>query len=266
MSFEEIIFEKKNHVAYITLNRPQARNALTMNTYRELETALMDIDADHEVRVVVITGAGKGFCSGDDVKQVMLDPDRIREREVHARQQVRAKPTPAAALLMNINRPVIAAVNGPAVGWGMDLALMCDIRIASENAFFGEIFVLRGLVPDIGGILCLPRIVGPSKAYELLFTGDVINAAQALEIGLVSRVVPHEELMAAASALAEKIAANPPLAVRRIKEGVRRSLGYNVDAIGEYITSSLGVLFQTDDHKEGATAFIEKRSPVFKGK
>ena len=142
---------------------------------------------------------------------------------------------------------------------------MCDIRIAAETARFGEIFVLRGLIPDIGGILCLPRIVGPSKAYELLFTGDVITAEQALEIGLVSRVVPLDELMNTATVLAEKIAGNPPLAVRRIKEGVRRSLGYDVETIGEYITNSLGVLFQTEDHKEGAMAFVEKRQPVFKG-
>ena len=265
MAFEELIYEKKNHVAYITLNRPEARNALTMKTYQELEDALTDSNTDHEVRVVVITGTGKGFCSGDDVKQVMLDTSRIKEREVYAKRQVSAKPTPAAALMMKMIKPVIAAVNGPAVGWGMDLALMCDIRVAADTAFFGEIFVLRGLIPDLGGILCLPRIVGPSKAYELLLTGDVINAQQALEIGLVSRVVPIGELMSSATALAEKIAGNPPLAVRRIKEGVRRSLGYNVESIGEYITNSLGVLFQTEDHKEGATAFVEKRQPVFKG-
>ena len=121
MAFDELIYEKKNHVAYITLNRPEARNALTMKTYQELEAALIDSNNDHDVRAVVITGAGKGFCSGDDVKQVMLDTDRIQERAVYAKRQVSAKPTPAAALLMNMIKPVIAAVNGPAVGWGMDL-------------------------------------------------------------------------------------------------------------------------------------------------
>jgi enoyl-CoA hydratase/carnithine racemase len=266
MTFNEIIYKNENHVAYITLNRPEARNALTMNTYKELEIALTESDNDHEVRVVVITGAGKGFCSGDDVKQVMLDSERQQQRKEYEKIQVYAKPTPAAALLMKMTKPLIAAVNGPAVGWGMDLALMCDIRIASENAKFGELFVLRGLVPDIGGVLCLPRIVGPSTAYELLYTGDVIDAENALKIGLVSRVVPHDQLMDHAKALAEKIANNPPLAVRRIKEAVRRGLGYNVDAIGEYVSGSLAVLFQTEDHKEGATAFIEKRKPVFKGR
>ncbi|MFO7964505.1 MAG: enoyl-CoA hydratase-related protein [Desulfobacterales bacterium] len=265
MIFNDLVYEKHDHVGVITLNRPEARNALTMTTYHELETALTDADTDHDIRAVVITGAGKGFCSGDDVKQVMLDPDREQKRREAEKRNVCAKPTPAAAILMNMIKPLIAAVNGPAVGWGMDLALMCDIRIASEAAKFGEIFVLRGLIPDIGGILCLPRMVGPSKAYELLFTGKVISAKEALDIGLVSRVVSQEELMPTALSLAETIAANPPLAVRRIKEAVRRGLGYDVNAMGEYITSSLGVLFKTDDHKEGASAFVEKRKPVFKG-
>ena len=265
MVFSDLIYEKQNHVAVITLNRPEARNALTMRAYQELETALTDADTDHDVRCVVITGAGKGFCSGDDVKQVMLDPDREQKRKEFEKRMVSAKPTPAAAILMKMVKPVIAAVNGPAVGWGMDMTLMCDIRIASQAAKFGEIFVLRGLLPDIGGILCLPRIVGLSKAYELLFTGNVITAEEALEIGLVSQVVPPDELMPTTMALAGAIAANPPLAVRRIKEAVRRGLGYDVDTMGEYITSSLGVLFKTDDHKEGAMAFVEKRQPVFKG-
>jgi enoyl-CoA hydratase/carnithine racemase len=265
MAFTDLIFQKKNNIAYITLNRPDARNALTMNTYKEFETALTDADADHDIRVVVITGAGTAFCSGDDVKQVMLDPDREQKRKEFQKRQVSAKPTPAAALMMNMIKPVIAAVNGPAVGWGMDMALMCDIRIASTNAKFGEIFVLRGLVPDIGGVLCLPRIVGPSKAYELLFTGDVIDAETALDIGLVSQVTPPEKLLEAATLLAEKIAANPPLAVRRIKEAVRRGFGLDVEKVGEYITNSLGFLFQTEDHKEGAMAFVQKRKPVFKG-
>ncbi len=266
MAFKDLIYEKENNIATLTLNRPEARNALTMQTYQELETALTEADTDHDIRVVIITGAGKGFCSGDDVKQVMLDSDRQQQRKEYEKLQVRAKPTPAAALLMSMVKPVIAAVNGPAVGWGMDLALMCDIRVASETARFGEIFVLRGLIPDIGGILCLPRIVGPSKAYELLYTGDIIDAQEALRIGLVSRVVAQDELMDTARALAEKIASNPSLAVRRIKEAVRRGIGYDVDSLGEYITQSLSLLFQTDDHKEGATAFIEKRKPIFKGK
>ncbi|MBU2548337.1 MAG: enoyl-CoA hydratase/isomerase family protein [Proteobacteria bacterium] len=265
MDFGEILYETKDHVALITLNRPQARNALTMKTYGEVVAALERIEADPEIRAAVITGAGTGFCSGDDVKQVMLDPQEVERRRERAKAQVRAEPTPAAAALMSMSKPIIAAVNGPAVGWGMDLALMCDIRMASPRAKFGEIFVLRGLIPDLGGIYWLPRIVGLSKAYELLFTGEVIDAEEALKIGLVSRVVPPEALLDEALALAQRIAANPPLAVRRIKEAVRRGLDYDLQALGEYVTSSLGVLFATEDHKEGAMAFLEKRAPKFKG-
>jgi enoyl-CoA hydratase/carnithine racemase len=266
MAYQDIIYYMQDHVLTITLNRPEVRNALSMNSYGELERTLDQANEDPDVRAVIITGAGKAFCSGDDVKQVMLDPEQQERRRERAKRQVRAAPTPAAARLMMMDKPLIAAVNGAAVGWGMDLTLMCDIRIASEQARFGEIFVLRGLIPDIGGVYCLPLIVGVSKAYELLYTGDVIDAQEALKIGLVSRVVPAENLMAEASALARRIADNPPLAVSRIKEAVRRGLGHDLSALGEYVTSSLGVLFNTEDHKEGATAFLEKRKPVFKGK
>jgi enoyl-CoA hydratase/carnithine racemase len=266
MNFDDIIYKLDEGVATITLNRPEVRNALTLKTYGELETALTTANTDPDVRVVIITGAGKGFCSGDDVKQVMMDPKGEERRLERQKRQVRAQPTPAAAILMMMDKPLIAAVNGPAVGWGMDLSLMCDIRIASELAVFGEIFVLRGLIPDIGGIYCLPLIVGVSKAYELLYTGDVIDANEALNIGLVSKVVPHDDLMAETNTMAAKIAGNPPLAVGRIKEAVRRGLGYDLGRLGEYVSTSLNVLFNTEDHKEGATAFVEKRKPVFKGR
>jgi enoyl-CoA hydratase/carnithine racemase len=266
MAYTDIICEKEDHVVTITLNRPEAMNALTMHTYAEMEQALTEANEDRDVRAIIITGAGKGFCSGDDVKQVMLDPDGAERRRERAMRQVRAQPTPTTALLMKIDKPTIAAVNGAAVGWGMDLSLMCDIRIASEKAKFGELFVLRGLIPDLGGTYWLPLIVGVSKAYELLYTGDVIDAQEALRIGLVSKVVPPEELMDHAKILATKIANNPPLAVSRIKEAVRRGLDYNLQSLGEYMSSSLGVLFQTEDHKEGALAFVEKRKPAYKGR
>lgn len=266
MGYDEIIYSQENHIATITINRPQAMNALTMKTYGELESAVQEANVDQEVRVIVITGTGKAFCSGDDVKQVMLDPARAQKRLEEWKRRIKAKPTPLVPHLMGCNKPLIAAVNGPAVGWGMDLALMCDIRIASERARFGEIFVKRGLIPDIGGIYILPLLVGLSKAYELLFTGDVLDAQEALRIGLVSKVVPHEELEAVTKKLATGIAGNPPLAVQMIKEAVRKGLNYNLDALGEYHGYALGVLFDTEDHKEGARAFVEKREPVFKGR
>ena len=176
------------------------------------------------------------------------------------------KPTPAALAVLECDKPVIAAVNGAAVGWGMDLTLFCDIRIASDKAKFGELFVKRGLVSDIGGLWRLPQIVGPSKAAELLFTGDIIDAQEAARIGLVSQVVPHDELMGAAMAVAGKIAANPPLAIRYLKQGLRLSAYGDVRELGAYVGNSLAYLFTTEDHREGALSFVEKREPVFKGR
>lgn len=259
-----ITSELDNHVATITLNRPEVMNALNREMYAELEQAFRDAHRDPEVRCVVLTGAGRAFCSGDDVKQIMLGEQR--DETVTRLREVRPRPTPAAAAVLECDKPVIAAVNGPAVGWGMDLTLFCDIRIASENAKFGELFIKRGLVADIGGLWRLPRVVGPSKAAELLFTGDVIDAREAERIGLVSRVVPPEELRAAAMEIARKIAANPPIAMRYMKEGLRKSVHASMQEMGEYVGSSLAYLFTTEDHKEGAMSFVERREPVFRGR
>jgi enoyl-CoA hydratase len=174
--------------------------------------------------------------------------------------------TPAAAALLSTDVPVIAAVNGPAVGWGMELTLLADLRVASERARFGELFVLRGLCCDVAGLARLASLVGREKAAELLFTGEVIDAAEALRIGLVSRVVPHGELLATALALAEKIAANPPLAVARLKAGLREALDPDWAALGSWVSASLGELFQTEDHREGVRAFLEKRAPRYIGR
>ncbi|MBE0609842.1 MAG: enoyl-CoA hydratase/isomerase family protein, partial [Dehalococcoidia bacterium] len=245
-----ITSELENHVATITLNRPEVMNALNREMYAELEQAFRDAHRDPEVRCVLLTGAGRAFCSGDDVKQIMLGEQR--DETVARLRDVRPRPTPAAAAVLECDKPVIAAVNGPAVGWGMDLTLFCDIRIASENAKFGELFIKRGLVADIGGLWRLPRVVGPSKAAELLFTGDVIDAREAERIGLVSRVVAAAELLPAAMEVARKIAANPPIAMRYMKEGLRKSAHASMQEMGEYVGNSLAYLFTTEDHKEGA--------------
>src|SRR5690606_16501724 len=160
---------------------------------------------------------GRAFCAGDDVKQIMLGEQR--EETTQRLRDVRPRPTPAAAAILECDKPGIAAVNGAAVGWGMDLSLFCDVRIASTEAKLGELFIKRGLVADLGGLWRLPLVVGPSKAAELLFTGDVISADEAERIGLVSRVVPPGELLPTARELANKIAANPPIAMRYMKEG-----------------------------------------------
>jgi enoyl-CoA hydratase len=162
--------------------------------------------------------------------------------------------------------PVIAAVNGAAVGWGMELALMADIRVASERAKFGELFVLRGLVSDAPGLGRLAQLVGRERAAELLFTGAVIDAATAKEIGLVSRVVPHDELLPSAIELAGRIAANPPLAVQGLKQGLRTALDPDWHELGTWVSTNLARLFKTDDHKEGVASFLEKRPAQYTGR
>ncbi len=213
-------------------------------------------------RCLVITGEDPAFCSGDDVKQVMGGGDRPPDVASGA---AGPRLTPAADALLATDVPVIAAVNGAAVGWGMELALMADLRVASERARFGELFVLRGLVSDAPGLGRLAQLVGREKAAELLFTGDVIDAAEALRIGLVGRVVPHDELFPEALALAGRIAANPPLAVQRLKAGLRRAVDPDWAELGAWVSASLAGLFRTDDHREGVRAFLEKRPPRYTG-
>ena len=252
-----------DHVGVITLNRPEARNALTWGMYAELER-LVRSAPDVGARCIVVTGADPAFCSGDDVRQVMgggaegAAPLSTSDRTPRL--------TPAADALLHTDVPVIAAVNGAAVGWGMELALMADIRVASERAKFGELFVLRGLVSDVAGLGRLVQLVGRERAAELLFTGEVIDAASALEMRLVSRVVPHSELLPTAMAIARRIAANPPLAVQQLKAGLRRAVDPDWVELGAWVSSTLGTLFTTDDHREGVRAFLEKRPPHFEGR
>ena len=256
--YTEIRYERRDHVGLITIDRPEARNALTFTTYAELARAVDTTDA----RCLVITGADPAFCSGDDVKQVMVDAGK------RVASGLRAEPrlTPAAASLLRTDVPVIAAVNGAAVGWGMELALMADIRVASERARFGELFVKRGLCCDVAGLGRLAQLVGRERAAELLFTGRIFDATTAERIGLVSRVVPHADLLPTALALATEIASNPPLAVQRLKAGLRRALDPDWNELGRWVSTSLGELFRTEDHKEGVAAFLEKREPRYVGR
>ena len=257
-------YEIETHVATITLNRPAIRNALNYRAYDELENALRTASADPNVRCVVITGADPAFCSGDDVGEIMSGgAAKAREqRPAITRHQA----TPAAIAALDCECPLIAAVNGAAIGWGMELALFADIRLASEKARFSEMFVKRGLCPDVGGFYRLPALVGSAKAAELMFTGDVIDAAEALRIGLVTEVTPHGELLGKAYAMAARIAANPPLAVRAIKEGLRRTSGGDPREIGAWAIETIYRLMKTADHKEGVASFLEKRAPVFTGR
>jgi len=264
-SYTEIIRDSVGHVDVITINRPEAKNALTHTTYRELADAVETSAA----RCIVITGADTAFCSGDDVKQVMVAAgeraSRDSSKSSSAEPVIAPRLTPAAGVLLRTDIPIIAAVNGAAVGWGMELALMADIRVASEKARFGELFVKRGLCSDVAGLARLAQLVGRDHAAELLFTGRIIDAAEALSMRLVSRVVPHDDLMTTALDIASGIAANPPLAVRALKSGLRTALDPDFDELGAFVSTNLARLFATADHREGVAAFLEKRAANYTG-
>jgi enoyl-CoA hydratase/carnithine racemase len=272
MGYDEIIYEAEdNNVAVITLNRPEAMNALTHKTHEELGRAIGEAEQDDDVRVIVITGAGRGFCSGDDVKSIFLGggPEGEDSENKYMESQLGYLQGQSleggGAKLLSINKPTIAAVNGAAVGYGCDLTLMCDMRVASDRAKFGEVFLRVGLIPDEAMIL-LPRLVGLAKAHELIMTTDIIDAEEAARIGLVNRVVPHEELMPATMELAVKIAKKPPISVRLAKEGIRRGLNMPMDEWKQWHSFAMRYCFATEDHREGAMAFVEKREPQFKGR
>ena len=263
----DVLYEVADHVATITLDRPEKLNAATFEMAEELQAAFVEVDRDDAVRAVVVTGAGRAFCAGDDVQKAWGDP-RMQET-LRWLSGVRPGLTPEAAMFLECRKPTIAAVNGAAVGIGMDFALLCDLRLASEHARFSQLFVKLGLMADTTGYWRLPQLVGYAKAAELLFTGDMIDAAEAERIGLVSRVLPADELLPAAHALAGRIAANPPQAVRFIKEGLRRAVGRSyseLPEVGSFVANGLAHLFTTEDHKEAAAAFLEKRPAEFTGR
>jgi len=271
MAYEEIIYSVENsNIAVITLNRPEAMNALTHKTHLELGMAIREANEDDRIRVIVITGTGRGFCAGDDVKTIFLGGDpsedsRQRYMDTQPGYLQSERLTGGSTELLHINKPTIAAVNGAAVGYGCDTALMCDMRIASERARFGELFLRVGLIPDEAQVI-LPRLVGLAKAYELILTTDIIDAEEAYRIGLVNKVVPHEELMSATMEMAAKIASKPPVAVKLAKEGIRKGLAIPLDEWKQWYSLAMRYCFSTEDHREGARAFVEKREPQFKGK
>lgn len=254
-------------VGTITLDRPEALNAATFEMEHELLHVLAEADADPGVRALVLTGAGRGFCAGDDVKKAWGDP----RMEATLAELAGPEPpiTPSVAAMLALDTPLVAAVNGVALGIGMDFALLCDVRLASEHARFGQLFVRMGLSADVTGYWLLPQIVGRSRAAELLLSGDIVDAATAERMGLVSRVVPADQLLDEAHTLAARIAANPPLAVRAAKEGLRLAVGRRSDELDEmatYVGHSLARLFATADHQEAVQAFLEGRPGAFTGR
>jgi len=223
---------------------------------------LEEAKADDNVRVMILTGKGDTFCSGGDIRDMAegklrsWDMKRFLWEGVHR----------IVLTLEDLDKPTIAAINGAAMGAGLDMALMCDLRVCSDQAKLAESYIMLGVVPGDGGAYFLPRLVGIAKGLELLLTGDVLSAKEALAIGLVNRVVPQEELMKETKSLAEKISSKPPLAIRLMKRAVYQAQTSSLRAHLDYISSQVALLSETEDHREAAKAFLEKRRPVFSGK
>ena len=260
MGWETLLVEKDGAVVTVTLNRPEARNALDLVMRRELVTALDDIEADSSSRVVILTGAGGHFCAGGDVKSMQSGQGTQTPADGRARVVALNR---LVLRLVEFPRPVIAMVDGFAVGAGCNLALGCDMIVASDRAKFGEVFARIGLVPDGGGSWLLPRLVGPARAKELIFTAEIFDAAEAARIGPVNRVVPASELVGATRALAARIAQGPPQALAMAKHMVNRAASTDLAAALDVEAFSQAIASTSAEHREGLAAFFEKRSPKF---
>ena len=262
-----LLFEKSGSVVTLTINRPDARNPLGEEGDGELfADAAERINADRDVRCAILTGAGKAFSAGGNVKAMRERAGAFAGAGVHIRERYRRGIHRIVRSLWGIEVPLIAAVNGPAIGLGNDVACLADMRIAADNAIFGATFLKIGLVPGDGGSWILPRTIGHARAAELFFTGDTIDAQTALSWGLVSRVVPAADLMEEARALAAKIARQPPDVLRMTKRMMREGQSVSFDTIMEMSAAMQSLAHLTEDHQEAVAAFFEKREPQFKGK
>jgi enoyl-CoA hydratase/carnithine racemase len=258
-----IRYEVDDRVATITIDRAEKRNAMTYAVLREFHEAVARAGADDAVHAVVLTGAGGAFCAGTDLSDLAATPEEDRSGAGRPRDGSRAEPWPLVAC----PKPVVAAVDGPAVGMGAEFATQCDVRLASDRARFGWNFVQRGLVPDTGaGSFLLPRLIGPSAALRLLLSGELIDAAEALRLGFVAAVVRPDELAAAAEAEARRYLAASPFAVRRVKALVYAGLARPVDEHLRETGALLEECFRSEDHREGVAAFFERREARFTGR
>jgi enoyl-CoA hydratase/carnithine racemase len=262
----EVLYSVADRVATITLNRPERMNTISGPMLRQLTERLLEADSDRDVRVVVLTGTGRAFCAGLDLTEVTrpsTTPGGITSGASNA-TDLDLRNTPPT-VLFNLGKPTICALNGSAAGYGMDTALGCDIRIMAQGAKMAAAFTKRGIVPESGGTWFLPRLIGWSKAAELIFTGRTLTADQCLEMGLVSSVVPEAELAGAARALALEIAANAPLAVQASKKMMRMGLGEGFNDHVHHVFLQLLPLMRSKDAAEGMRAFMEKRPAEFQG-
>jgi enoyl-CoA hydratase/carnithine racemase len=260
MTFENILFSKKNSIAYVTVNRPKVLNALNMATMEDLRAAFHDIKSDKTVRVVILTGAGeKAFIAGADIGELSKQDAITAKEYTHRGQSV-------LNLIENLGKPVIACINGFALGGGCEIALACTMRLASETAKLGQPEVKLGIIPGYGGSQRLPRLVGKGIAMQMLLTGEMVSAQEAYRIGLVNEVTAPADLIPRAEAIAQKMVANAPLAVQYTMEAVNKGMEMNLSE-GLYLEAALfGLCCATEDKKEGTTAFLDKRPAQFKGK
>jgi enoyl-CoA hydratase/carnithine racemase len=266
LEYRDLLFDVEGHVATITLNRPERLNAISGGMLASFSHAFRAADRDPNIRAIILTGAGKGFCSGLDLKE---QGPNANSNSVNGAGALPSKFDLADSppmVLHTTDKPVICALNGAAAGYGMDLALGCDIRIASEQGKLAAVFTKRGVLPESGGTWLLPRMIGWEKAAEVAFTGRVLSAQQCLDYGLVSRVVPHDQLMSEARALADEISTCAPMAVQATKRMMRLGLEETFEANVHHVYLQLLPLFRSKDFMEGVKAFTERREPVFEGR
>ncbi len=265
---KELIFTVEDSVGILTLNRPDKRNAMTATMCRDIQRVLEEAKRRDEIKVIVITGNGPGFCSGSDAEMRLLPrivDDHYVPLEKTRSELLESVMLSLAPALYRVGKPSIAAINGVAAGAGLSIALLCDIRIASEKAKFAASWINVGLIPDVGATFALPRIIGADKALKFVFTGELIDANQAERMSLVTQVVPHDDLMKITMDLATRIAKGPSVAMELAKQAVYEGLVNNLESQLYFEAYAQNTCFMTEDFREGVNAFKEKRRPKFKG-